>query len=136
MKKQQKQNLKSLLKLPTLMKEKGSDFDMHQFFYLKCKPKGYINKKAVGESDYDCKTSACLAGYLPLTTKIPKKDGEEWQEYIFRVVGLDCESDEWDFLFSPCWDSDLLCAMDRVADFIKDGYKVPAYEGYHGEYND
>lgn len=64
----------------------------------------------------DCNTVMCALGHLPTIPKYPAKEGENWDEYSNRILGIrigqslaDRNSGNiiWDFLFSGAWSDDL-----------------------------
>ena len=124
MTKKQKENLKKLLNLKI---PKGCKFTMGNYFYNNQVNEVTYNEEITKDS-YECGTSACFAGYLPYVTGIAKKKSELWQEYIFRVTGLDNQRKnylDFEYLFDIEWPNSLKQAKERLKKFIDNDFKAP-----------
>lgn len=58
-----------------------------------------IDRHHQGEHPHKCGTSGCALGWAPFATGIPLKNGEDWDDYAYRVLGIHPHTRDYGRLF-------------------------------------
>ena len=114
------------------------NFDMKQYGGLQNDNFSNCNLEETIEKidKFRCNTTACFLGYFPFIDNpifIPKKSDFydevfSYDLYSYRILGIDCDSIIWSFLFEGAWvnyDNTLEGALNRAKYLIKCEGKLP-----------